>query len=572
MSRFGFVLGAAEPAFEARLAALESARFPARLWSRDAALWGDAPERVRVASNRLGWLEVARRMQGEVGALEAFADEVARDGYTTAVLLGMGGSSLAPEVMRRTYGVRPGRLDLTVLDNTSPAAVEAVHRAHDPKTTLFLVSSKSGSTIEVSCFERSFREAVAKARPDPGRSFVAITDPGSPLETSAREHGYRRVFLNPADIGGRYSALSYFGLVPAALIGADLGALLASAARHADASGPQVPAGENAPVALGAALGELARAGRDKLTLVLGEEIAALGSWIEQLVAESSGKDGRGIVPVVDEALGAPESYGADRVFVAISARPLSSAVDARLTALRDAGHPVLRWTLRDLSELGGEFLGWEIATAVACATIDVDPFDEPNVTEAKNATRAALDRWLERGRFELPAPIAAAGEVEARVSDALARALEPDVPADPWSALAATAAQSRAGDYLALLAYLHPTEGIRSRLERLRHALRERTRCATTLGIGPRYLHSTGQLHKGGPDEGLFVMLTASEGDRPIPGERWGFGTLQAAQALGDAQALETRGRRVLRLHLGAAPEPALDRLIEAVAARARA
>jgi hypothetical protein len=489
-------------------------------------------------------------MEREAPQLADFASEVAADGYTHAVLLGMGGSSLAPEVLRRTFGVAAGALDLSVLDSTSPAAVEAVRAAHDLGKPRVIVSSQSGRTIEVSCFERFFRAAVEGAGGDAARSFVVITDPGSPLERGARERGCRRVFLNPADIGGRYSALSYFGLVPAALIGADVSAIVASASRLAAQCGPAVAAQDNPALALGAALGELARAGRDKLTLVLGSEIAALGSWIEQLVAESSGKDGRGIVPIVDEALADPDAYGTDRVFVAISSRPHDRGVETRLAALRDAGHPVLRWTLRDLHELGGEFLGWEIATAVACAAIDVDPFDEPNVTEAKNATRGALDRWLERGRFD-PAP-----------GPAL----------DPARLGTAVSEATRANDYVALLAYLHRTDPRHERLEQLRHRLRDRTRCATTLGYGPRYLHSTGQLHKGGPDEGVFVLITADEGDAPIPGERYGFGTLIAAQALGDGEALERRKRRLLRVDLGRGIDDGLDGLIAGVETPTRA
>ncbi len=541
-----FALGAAQPAFEARLAALEASRFAERLKRRDATLWSADPAHQRVAANRLGWLEAPGVMAGHAGELEAFAAEQARSGLTHAVLLGMGGSSLAPEVLRLTFGARAGMLDLAVLDNTSPAAVRAVSQAHDMKRTLFVVSSKSGGTIEVTSFEKHFFEAVRVARgAGAGASFVAITDPGTSLEALARSRGYARVFVNPPDIGGRYSALSYFGLVPAALIGADVKRLLAGAAEETN-----VPGAGTAPpgVALGAALGELALKGRDKLTLVLPAAIEHLGVWIEQLIAESTGKDGRGIVPVADEALGTPEAYGADRVFVAVEIGTSAPATAARLEVLERAGHPVLRWSRAAATDLGAEFMRWEIATATAGAVLGVDPFDEPNVAEAKEATRATLDGFLASGRFAPP-------------------------PETPPGAIAGLLDRARPGDYFAILAYLHRTPGIHERLTRLRLAARDRGRLATTLGYGPRYLHSTGQLHKGGPNTGLYLVLTADEGDDvPIPGERYGFAALRHAQAAGDLEVLGRHGRRVVHVHLKGAIEPALDRLIAALASAARA
>jgi transaldolase/glucose-6-phosphate isomerase len=568
-------LGAAAEAVETRLELLDRARFVARLWSRDDALWGDDPARRAVAANRLGWLDSPARMRGEVAALRAFAREVAADGFTHAVLLGMGGSSLAPEMLRLTYGVAPGALELTVLDNTSPAAVRAVSAAHDPKRTLFVVSSKSGGTLEVASFERHFFEWTRAARPEAGRAFVAVTDPGTPLERLAAERGYRRVFAGIPDIGGRYSALSPFGLVPGALIGLDLDALLDAARDEARASGPEAPATANPAVRLGAALGELALAGADKLTLVLGPEIAALGSWIEQLVAESTGKEGRGIVPVADEALGPPSVYGNDRVFVSVSVGAPPPATTAALAALEAAGHPVLRWTLASALALGGECLRWEIATATAGAVIDVDPFDEPNVTEAKQASRAVLDEYLAAGRFPEAYLLASAAGLEIEAPTSVADALEHRVsdPADPAAWAASLISMARPGDYFALCAYLHRTPARHARLERLRTALRDPSRLATTLGYGPRFLHSTGQLHKGGPNSGIFMQLTADEGEElAIPGERYGFGALRRAQAAGDYEVLERRRRRVMRVHLGSEVEPALDRLIAAVTAGARA
>jgi hypothetical protein len=509
-------------------------------------------------------------MMNQVGDLEAFANEVAGAGFTHAVLLGMGGSSLAPEVLRRTFGVRPGRLELTVLDNTSPAAVRAVESAHDLERTLFIVSSKSGTTLEVSSFERYFHARVGARLGDrAGASFVAITDPGTPLERLARERGYRRVFSNPPDIGGRYSALSYFGLVPAALIGADVAGLLTGALKEAEMARHPVPAGDLPVIRLGVGLGELALGGRDKLTLVIDPEIGALGAWIEQLIAESTGKLGRGIVPIVDEPLGSPDLYGEDRLFVSISVAGMRPAAEDPLVPIVGAGNPVMR---RWHADLGGEFMRWEIATAVAGAVLEVDPFDEPNVTEAKQATQAVLQRYLADGRFPVAEPLARSGDRAAYAPPAVARSFGAPANDDPSAAAAALLSLGRPGDYVAILAYVHRTPERHARLERARLAARARTRLATTLGYGPRFLHSTGQLHKGGPNTGLFLLLTADEGaEIAIPGERYGFGVLRDAQAAGDYEVLERRGRRVVRIHLGADVESALDRLVEAVAAPAR-
>ena len=543
-----FALGGAQPAFDARMRALEDSGFAQRLARRDPMLWSADPAHQRVAANRLGWLTSPAAMAREIEGLTTFAAGIAGEGFTTAVLLGMGGSSLAPEVLRLVLGVRPGLLDLAVLDNTSPAAVRAVTQAHDLRRTLFVVSSKSGGTLEVTSFEKHFFAAVEAVRgDDAGRSFIAITDPDTSLAQLAASRGYRRVFLNPPDIGGRYSALSYFGLVPAALIGADLGAILGGAETESANLVKATPAGGSG-LALGAALGELALAGRDKVTLVLDPRIAALGSWIEQLIAESTGKEGRGLIPIAGEPLGSPEVYGGDRVFVEVALGATQPATGAALRRLEQAGHPMLSWTLDAVTELGAEFLRWEIATVTAGAVLGVDPFDEPNVAEAKEATRATLDRSL------------AAGGMKERA---------PGGPAD----LAALLDQGHPGDYFATLAYLHRSPGTHERLERLRQTVRDRTRLATTLGYGPRYLHSTGQLHKGGPATGLFLLLTADEGeDVPIPGERYGFAALRHAQAMGDLEVLERHSRRALHLHLGARIEPGLEALVAAAESTARA
>lgn len=550
-------LGGHEAAVRGRRAALQGARFAARLLAHDDSLWGDDPAHRKVAANRLGWLDSPAVMRHRVAELEALAAEVAAEGFTHAVLLGMGGSSLAPEVLRHTFGVAAGRLELTVLDNTSPAAVRAVADAHDPATTLFVVASKSGGTIEVASFEKFFWERAAAALgAGAGRTFAAITDPGTRLAELAAARGYRRVFLNPPDIGGRYSALSCFGLLPAALVGAPLAAMLdAAAGEHAALAGDGGDA-----VLLGAALGELAGAGRDKLTLVFSPAFASVGAWVEQLVAESTGKSGRGIVPVAEEALAAPAAYGDDRVFVAVGSPELPAATTARLDALAAAGHPVLQWNSPRLEDLGADFLRWEIATATASAVLGVDSFDEPNVAEAKAATQAMLERFLRDGRLPAREPAARDGALAAF---APAGALPPGADPAAWATTAL--ARLEPGDYFAVLAYLRRTDARHDRLETIRLAARTHAKAASTLGYGPRFLHSTGQLHKGGPDTGVYLLVTGDEGELPIPGERYGFGTLRAAQAAGDFEVLEKRGRRVLRVHLGEAVDEGLQRLASA-------
>jgi transaldolase/glucose-6-phosphate isomerase len=519
--------------------------FAARLWRKDATLWSAEPAHQQIAAHRLGWLDLPATMRGEVARLQAFAAEIRAAGFTHAVLLGMGGSSLAPEVLHHMLGVAPGALELTVLDNTSPAAVRAVAQAHDPQHTLFLVSSKSGGTIEVASFERYFFEWARAARgAGAGGAFVAITDPGSPLARRATERGYRRVFLNPPDVGGRYSALSLFGLVPAALLGADLEALLASAARELEESRSD-PAG-GAGVAFGAALGAAALAGQDKLTLAFGPRWTPFGAWVEQLVAESTGKDGHGIVPVDGELLDPAALAGTDRAFVATP--------DLEPDLGRRIAHRAGPAWLLDFDaphDLGAAFLRWEIATATASAVLGVDPFDEPSVSEAKQATQAVLERALAGGGFPAEKPLArgegwslyAAGPAESALRESGAR--------EPGAALTALRSLAHPGDYLALLAYLHATPAVEGALQRVRAAATGRSGLATTLGIGPRFLHSTGQLHKGGPDHGLFLQITADEGpDVGIPGEPFSFGMLRRAQAAGDYEVLARRGRRVVRLH----------------------
>ena len=500
---------------ERRLEGLARARVVARIWAKDPSVWKGDPGTPEIR-DRLGWLTVADTMVAQAGSLAAFADDV-RAHFSRVVLCGMGGSSLAPELLRRTFGAAPGYPSLTVVDSTDPRAIAAAARDGDLQRTLFLISSKSGTTLEPDCLFRYFW-SLTGAR---GSQFVAITDPETPLAALASERGFRRRFLNPPDIGGRYSVLSYFGLVPAALLGIDVARLLERARHMAQACAAGVPAPDNPAARLGAVLGGAALDRRDKATFVLSAGIASLGLWVEQLIAESTGKEGKGIVPVADEALGAPAVYGRDRLFVSVAlAGDEDPATESRLAALAEAGHPVVRLALADRYDLGGAFFQWEFATAVACAVLGINAFDQPNVAESKANTSAVLER---RGA---PSPSATRADL-----DRFFAAINP-------------------GDYLALMAYLPPSPAYDRRLEGVRLKLRDRLAVATTVGYGPRFLHSTGQLHKGGPPVGHFLQITErAPQDVAIPDKPFTFGELEAAQAEGDLLALRKRGRPALRL-----------------------
>jgi transaldolase/glucose-6-phosphate isomerase len=548
-----------EPAVAERIAALAREDAVARLWRRDPTLWKREDAHTAVIRNRLGWLTVADLMDERIPALRALVDEVRKDGFTAAVHMGMGGSSLAPDVLRHTFGVAPDHLTLHVLDTTDPGTVLDTERALELRKTLFLVASKSGTTLETRAhFQHFWARLESAGVTAPGRHFVAITDPGTPLETLARERSFRAVFANPPDIGGRYSALSYFGLVPAALIGLDLARLLDRADRMAHACAPAVPAAENPGLVLGAILGELARRGRDKVTFVLPDPLASFGYWLEQLIAESTGKEGTGLIPVEGEPLGDPSMYGDDRVFVYFRlAAEGDGAREQALAALVAAGHPVVTIPLRDPYDLGGEFFRWEFATAVAGAVLGVNPFDEPNVQESKDNTNRILETLAAEGRLPEPAP-------EVRDGD-LAVSGAPGATAG--EALATFLRGVRRGDYLALTAYLPMDIPNQDALRALRSVLRDRLGVATTVGFGPRYLHSTGQLHKGGPDSVAVLQFTAEvPEDTRIAGLPYTFGTLERAQALGDLQSLRAHNRRALRIHLGANAPAALAHLTTAI------
>ncbi|HEX9747728.1 MAG TPA: RpiB/LacA/LacB family sugar-phosphate isomerase [Methylomirabilota bacterium] len=545
------------PAVEETLRFLEAHEFLDRLWVKDATLWKGDAATVR---NRLGWLTSPTIMRSHAEDIRSFADEIRRLQYSHVVLLGMGGSSLTPEVLNETFGSKMGFPDMLLLDSTDPGAVKQILDACNLGRTLFVVSSKSGTTTETLAAYSFFRGQVeAAASPRPGMQFVAITDPGRPLDKLATETGFRRTFLNPASIGGRFSALSFFGLVPAALIGVDIKILLERAHGMVETCGNEVGVRGNPAVQLGALLAGLARAGRDKVTLVLSEKIRALGSWIEQLLAESLGKDGTGLVPVADEPLGAPNVYGDDRIFVSIVLEG-DTTHDAALAKLSDAGHPVLRLQLRDAMDLGAEFFRWELATATAGAVLGVNPFDEPDVARGKEQTSTLLTEWRRSRRLpEWPSDVEEDGLVLMTKSN--------KKPTSVSKGLAAHLAQAVPGDYLVIQAYLTPTPEAWRILQEIRVALRDRLRIATTIGWGPRYLHSTGQLHKGGPTSGLFIQITGEDReDVAIPGAGHGFSTLKAAQALGDLQSLRDGARRVIRLHLTGKQSQTLPQLLQMV------
>ena len=530
-------LGSSLQRVEDAVVDLRDRRTVERIWERDHTVWRPAPTEI---ANRLGWLDMSDLMRKQVPTLAAFAREVRDAGFRHVVLLGMGGSSLGPEVLRQTFGSTAGYPELIVLDSTVPGWISMVTEAIDPARTLFLVSSKSGSTIEPLSFYSHFRRLVEQqaGSESAGGNFVAITDPGSSLEKLGQDQGFRRVFPNPPDIGGRYSVLSYFGLVPAALTGIDLDKLLDRADRMREACAASVPVRDNPAAWLGAVMGALARAGRDKLTLVASPSIAAFGLWVEQLIAESTGKEGTGIIPVAGEPLLSPEHYGNDRLFVYLHvAGDDNTTTDSAMDHLQTSGHPILRLDLRDPYDLGGEFWRWEFATAVTGAVLDIHPFDQPNVQQAKDLTDSVLQSYLASGGL-------------------------PEV--EPGPSVDELLSRAGPGDYLSIMAYLRQTPEVDRSLEDLRRRVMERYRIATTLGYGPRFLHSTGQLHKGGPNTGLFLQLTEDQPkDLPIPGKPYSFGVLAEAQALGDLQALRDLGRRVARVHLSSDAATAIGKLV---------
>jgi transaldolase/glucose-6-phosphate isomerase len=545
---------------EQALRGFDERDFGRRLWERDTTLWKSTPAHQAIIAEALGWLSVPADIREQVAELVGFVDEVRAEGYTDAVLLGMGGSSLAPEVLRRTFGVAEGYLDLHVLDSTDPQAVLDLERSLDFERTLFVVASKSGGTTETASFHAYFYHALEHLGGElAGRHFVAITDEDTSLQREALAEDFRAVFVNPSDIGGRYSALSFFGLVPGALIGLDLDALLGRALAMADTCAAGKAAVESPGAHLGAVLGGLAGAGRDKLTLLASPGVASFGAWVEQLVAESTGKEGMGIVPVDLEPPAEPARYGDDRLFVYVRlAAAADAGQDMAAAALAQAGQPVVTIDLDDPLDLGGEFLRWEIATAAAGALLGIDPFDQPNVQESKDNTKRLLAGFVASGELMTEVP----GGADAKLSLSIA---DDGLPA----VLREFLAQTAAGDYVALQAYVAPDPALWDALQRVRAVLRDRLRVATTLGYGPRFLHSTGQLHKGGPNTGLFLQLVGHDReDASIPGQPYSFSVLKRAQARGDFSALRAHGCRALRICLGDDVPAAVAKLLELVEA----
>lgn len=497
----------------------------ARVWRRDHTLWSSEPTEI---SNRLGWLDLPFSMRDAAGQIDRFASDMRAAGYRDVLLLGMGGSSLSAEVLKQAFGRVEGFPRMHVLDTTIPDTVARVTAQIDPAKSLYLVSSKSGGTVEVMSLYKHFRELTQRAKGAAGENFVAITDVGTSLEKLAYEEQFRRIFINPSDVGGRFSVLSYFGLVPAALMGVDADKMLSRARETARACGVEAPVEENAGAWLGLVMGCLALNGRNKLTIIASPKLSGFGLWAEQLVAESTGKDGTGIIPVADEPFAPASAYGPDRLFVYLRlGGDDNAAADALVRDLDAAGMPVITADLADLYDLAAAFFRWEFATAVAGACLKIHPYNQPNVEESKKNAKRILAEF-ERTR--------AMPKLEG-VGDA-----------------AKLLAGARAGDYVALMAFVDETPETRAAFQEVRRGLLLKRKLASTLGFGPRFLHSTGQIHKGGPSTGVFIQVTAEPAkDVPIPGAPYGFAALAAGQAIGDFESLQARGRVCARLHVKA-------------------
>lgn len=533
-----------------------------RLWAHDAALWTDSDE-----AKWLGWLDITKAQLAQAAVFSNFAADIRDGGFTDLLLLGMGGSSLCPEVLSVTFGPQSGSPRLHVLDSTDPAQIKTFEQKIDLAKTLFIVSSKSGSTLEPNIFKQYFFDRVEQTLGEgrAGAHFVAVTDPGSKLEQAALRDGFRHIFYGLPSIGGRYSALSHFGMIPAAAMGIDTAQFLRRADDMVAACSANVPPDTNPGVLLGLILGLAAKAGRDKLTLVASPALYDLGAWLEQLVAESTGKQGQGIIPVDREPLGWPDDYGSDRIFAYLRLEGRTDPVqDAAVEAIEQARQPVVRVTLRDSYDLGAQFFLWELATAVAGSMLGINPFDQPDVEASKIATRAITDAYESTG--ELPAETAFAQHdgIAFFADESNAAALQATTLT---GLLKAHLSRLTDGDYFALLSYIEMKPAHESVLERIRQKVRDTTKAATCVGFGPRFLHSTGQSYKGGPNTGVFLQITCDDAaDLPVPDQTYTFGVVKAAQARGDFQVLAERGRRALRIHLGTDVAAGLAQLEAAV------
>ena len=525
----------------------------ARLWARDAQVWSGGDE-----ANWLDWLDAVPRGRAALPALTELGADLRRGGFTAALLIGMGGSSLGPEVLAKILGKDSGMLPLHIIDSTDPAQIASCEAALDIERTLFIVASKSGSTLEPDILLQYFlAKAKAALGPAAGRQFIAITDPGSKLEAFSRDNGFRHIVAGVPGIGGRYSVLSNFGLVPALVMGIDIECLLASAALMVESCSAATPPAQNPSVILGAVMGAAARAGRDKLTLLASPTLAPFGAWIEQLVAESTGKHGLGIVPVDAEPIGMPEVYGSDRLFIDLRLEGDSDqARDESIAALRTAGNPIVTISIAAREQLSQEFFHWEMATAVAGAVLGIHPFDQPDVEAAKIQTKALMAAY-ERDQVLPQSPAVLVNGNLALFGSVAGNATSLE------SALTGLLGQIRQGDYFALLAYMEMNDQHTALLQAMRILVRDKFKVATCLGFGPRFLHSTGQLYKGGPNSGVFLQITCDDDmDLPVPGRGYSFDTVKAAQALGDFHVLAERGRRALRVHVKGELEAGLSAL----------
>lgn len=552
MSHLNFQLGVLQKNVDATIAQLQSSNVIDRLWKKDHTIWRSEEVHRKSILNRLGWLHSVYLMRQNIDVLRDFAKEIREAGFTHVVVLGMGGSSLCPDVCRATFGSAAGYPRLLVLDSTNPVSVQRIKNSISMRTTLFIVASKSGGTTETNMFYKYFYGKIDELKGGAaGSNFVAITDANTQMEKIALEKKFRKIFLNPEDIGGRYSALSYFGVVPMALIGMDVSRILENASSMAKSCSSSIMK-DNPAAVLGVTMGEAFKAGKDKLTFVASKEIETFNYWTEQLIAESTGKEGKGIVPIEGEQV--QKEISSDRLFVFLSLKSDRGSFRSLQEKFTSAGQPFVEVELSDTDELGGEFFRWEFATSIAAVVLQINPFDEPNVKESKDNTVRVIEEFKKSGSLPKQIPLAEA--------KGLSIFCEPSYSAELAKSTAnrslteflhAHFRQCLPGDYASVLAYVDQNEDNLKMLQFLRNAIGNRTSCATTLGFGPRYLHSTGQLHKGGKQNGVFLLLTAEESvDSNIPGEAFSFEVLKNAQAIGDYRSLAGRSLRVVRVHLG--------------------
>jgi transaldolase / glucose-6-phosphate isomerase len=534
-----------------------------RLWQRDAKLWTGTDE-----DKWLGWLGITEEQLAHISALQDIAADIKKAGFKHALLLGMGGSSLCPEVLRMTFGKIEGYPELHVLDSTDPAQIKAIESKVDLSSTICIVSSKSGSTLEPNIYKQYFFERVKEkvGEAEVGNRFIAVTDPGSKLQEVAERDKFRKIFMGVPSIGGRYSALSNFGMVPAAVMGIDVSKFLNNTAEMVRACGAGVAADHNPGALLGMILGVAANLGRDKLTIAASPEISDLGAWLEQLIAESTGKLGKGIIPVDREPLARPDTYGSDRVFAYLRLQTTTNKnQDAAIDALEAAGHPVVRIILDNIYDLGQEFFRWEIATAVAGSIIGINAFNQPDVEASKIETKKLTSEYEKSGKLPDESPFFDGDGIKLYADEKNTDTLR----GKPRLAevLKAHLGRLHAGDYFSVLGYITMNGANEKALQAIRLAVRDKKKVATVLGFGPRFLHSTGQAYKGGPNSGVFLQITCDDAvDLPVPGQKYSFGTVKAAQARGDFAVLAERGRRALRVHLGKDVAAGLDTLAKAV------